>query len=180
MRTLEGTETQRLRTFEGAKTQRLRTFEGAETQRLRTFEGTETQRLGTFEGAETQRLGTFEGAETQRLRTFEGTETQDWELLKEQKHKDWELLKEQKQRCRLLPLHDPKRPPTPRFTSHYLKSFFLWPLRIRIQIRWIRKILASLDPNSDPQKYADPRIRIQGAKYQQKTEKKKFTLNPQI
>ena len=28
----------------------------------------------------------------------------------------------------------------------------------------------------DPQKYADPRIRIQGAKYQPKTAKKKFHL----
>ena len=34
-----------------------------------------------------------------------------------------------------------------------------------------------LDP--DPQKYSDPRIRIRGAKYQQKTAKK-ITLKPQI
>jgi len=34
-----------------------------------------------------------------------------------------------------------------------------------------------LDP--DPQKYADPRIRIQGVKYQPKTAKKSFLLqNP--
>jgi hypothetical protein len=36
-----------------------------------------------------------------------------------------------------------------------------------------------LDP--DPQKYADPRIRIQGAKYQPKTAKKKFySQNPNL
>ena len=35
-----------------------------------------------------------------------------------------------------------------------------------------------LDP--DPQKYAYPRIRIQGAKYQAKTAKKKITLETQI
>ena len=35
-------------------------------------------------------------------------------------------------------------------------------------------------PNPDPQKYADPRIRIQGKKYQPKTAKKKFTLKTQI
>ena len=33
---------------------------------------------------------------------------------------------------------------------------------------------------SDPQKYANPRIRIQGAKYQPKTERKKITLKTQI
>ena len=40
---------------------------------------------------------------------------------------------------------------------------------IRIRIRWIRKILASWI-----------RIRIQGAKYQPKTEEKKFTLKTQV
>ena len=34
--------------------------------------------------------------------------------------------------------------------------------------------------DSDPQKYADPRIRIQGAKYQSKTAKKNFTLKTQV
>ena len=34
-----------------------------------------------------------------------------------------------------------------------------------------------LDPDPDPQKYADPRIRIQGAKYQPKTAKKKILLS---
>ena len=33
---------------------------------------------------------------------------------------------------------------------------------------------------SDPQKYADPRIRIQTVKYQPKTAKKKFTFNPNL
>ena len=32
----------------------------------------------------------------------------------------------------------------------------------------------------DPQKYADPRIRIQGVKYQSKTVKKGFSLKTQI
>ena len=35
-----------------------------------------------------------------------------------------------------------------------------------------------LDP--EPQKYADPRIRIQGAKYQPKTEEKNFIVKTQI
>ena len=34
-----------------------------------------------------------------------------------------------------------------------------------------------LDPDSDPQKFADPRFRILGAKYQPKTEKKTFLLS---
>ena len=34
--------------------------------------------------------------------------------------------------------------------------------------------------DSDPQKYADPRIRIQGGKYQPKRQKNLFTLNIQI
>ena len=33
-----------------------------------------------------------------------------------------------------------------------------------------------LNPYLDPQKYADPRIRIQGVKYQPKTAKKTFIL----
>ena len=33
-----------------------------------------------------------------------------------------------------------------------------------------------LDPDPDPQKYADPRIQIQGKKYQPKTAKKTFLL----
>ena len=36
-----------------------------------------------------------------------------------------------------------------------------------------------LDPDPDPQKYSDPRIRIQGAKYQPKLQKK-CTLKTQI
>ena len=35
-----------------------------------------------------------------------------------------------------------------------------------------------LDPNPDPQKYGDPRIRTQGVKYQPKTTKKIFTPEP--
>ena len=38
-----------------------------------------------------------------------------------------------------------------------------------------------LDPDPDPQKYADLRIRIQGAKYQPKTAKKKiYSQNPNL
>ena len=33
------------------------------------------------------------------------------------------------------------------------------------------------DPEPNPQKYVDPRIRIQGAKYQPKTEEKKILLS---
>ena len=36
--------------------------------------------------------------------------------------------------------------------------------------------LEPLDPDPDPQKYSDPRIRIQEAKYQSKTGKKLFAL----
>ena len=36
------------------------------------------------------------------------------------------------------------------------------------------------DPDPDPQKYADPRIRIQGANINQKLQQKKFTLKTQI
>ena len=37
------------------------------------------------------------------------------------------------------------------------------------------------DPDPDPQKYADPQIRIQGVKYQPKTAKKNlFTPKPRI
>ena len=35
-----------------------------------------------------------------------------------------------------------------------------------------------LDPDPDPQKYADPRIRIQGAKYQPKTAQKNLLSKP--
>jgi len=48
-------------------------------------------------------------------------------------------------------------------------------------------VLTAYDPqdfgflDTEPQKYADPRIRIQGVKYQPKTaEKKLFTLKTQI
>ena len=37
-----------------------------------------------------------------------------------------------------------------------------------------------VDPDPDPQKYADPRIRIQVTKYQPKTAKKKITPKTQI
>ena len=53
--------------------------------------------------------------------------------------------------------------------TYFLKDLIATVLRI--QIRWIRKILAFLDPDPNLQKYADPRIRIQGAKYQPKTAK---------
>ena len=44
-------------------------------------------------------------------------------------------------------------------------------------VPWDPQDFGFLDP--DPQKYADPRIRIQGVKYQPKTEKKHFLLlNP--
>ena len=42
------------------------------------------------------------------------------------------------------------------------------------------KKLGFLDRDADPQKYADPRIRIQGAKYQLKLQQKNFTLKTKI
>ena len=41
----------------------------------------------------------------------------------------------------------------------------------------MKSVLNLFSSVKDPQKYADPWIRIQGAKYQQKTAKKNFSQN---
>ena len=55
----------------------------------------------------------------------------------------------------------------------YLRSY-IYKIFNESTIEWDPQDFGFLDP--DPQKYADPRIRIQGGKYQPKTAKKTFLL----
>ena len=57
---------------------------------------------------------------------------------------------------------------------HNTRYIYCTTAVLRIRTRWIRNISGLLDP--DPQKYADPRIRIQWEKYQQKLREKKTNL----